>query len=482
MAFVLSLRPDVTVSDRGPGELQLQVPGRPATVLSFKQVTPAIRDVFTRLSGGAAGGGIDEDLISEDVMLKDGPQGLFKLTHFMKKLEDARLICRSVGDKMNLQPLSDRFTLCESPQAPAKLSRFALVRRIGDRLVMESPLGHARVEFGTFDARMISLLVEPTTATELAREFGCSEDEASGFLQLLASAGCLTTGDEDSNPALMQWEFQDLFFHSRSRIGRHANPFGGTFAFEGKLPPLPGMKPPMGEIIPLAKPDIDALMKRDAPFAKVVEERRSVRDQGDTPISIDQLSEFLFRSARIKAVMQTEHGEVSMRLYPAGGALYETEIYLVVDRVAGLDSGLYHYDPLNHGLERVTNRTPQVQALLDQAYYTADQRSRPQVLIVLAARFQRMQWKYQSMVYAAILKHVGVLYQQMYLAATAMGLAPCALGGGHSDLFAEAAGLNYYEETSVGEFILGTRADDSRTASRFDEALSERSESKGDPK
>jgi SagB-type dehydrogenase family enzyme len=110
-----------------------------------------------------------------------------------------------------------------------------------------------------------------------------------------------------------------------------------------------------------------------------------------------------------------------------------------------------------------------VQALLDQAFYTADQRSKPQVLIVLAARFQRMQWKYQSMVYAAILKHVGVLYQQMYLAATAMGLAPCALGGGHSDLFAEAAGLNYYEETSVGEFILGTRADESRAGSRFED-------------
>jgi hypothetical protein len=45
----------------------------------------------------------------------------------------------------------------------------------------------------------------------------------------------------------------------------------------------------------------------------------------------------------------------------------------------------------------------------------------------------------------------------MYLVATAMRLAACALGGGDSDLFARASGLDYYEEGAVGEFILGSR-------------------------
>jgi oxazoline/thiazoline dehydrogenase len=47
-----------------------------------------------------------------------------------------------------------------------------------------------------------------------------------------------------------------------------------------------------------------------------------------------------------------------------------------------------------------------------------------------------------------------VLYQTIYLAATAMGLAPCAIGGADADLFARAAGTDYYAETSVGEFLL----------------------------
>ena len=54
------------------------------------------------------------------------------------------------------------------------------------------------------------------------------------------------------------------------------------------------------------------------------------------------------------------------------------------------------------------------------------------------------------------LKHVGVVIQTMYLAATAMGLGPCAVGCGDADLFGRAAGTDYFAETSVGEFLLGS--------------------------
>lgn len=42
----------------------------------------------------------------------------------------------------------------------------------------------------------------------------------------------------------------------------------------------------------------------------------------------------------------------------------------------------------------------------------------------------------------------------MYLVATAMGLAPCALGNGDPALFAAASGIDALEETSVAEFAL----------------------------
>jgi SagB-type dehydrogenase family enzyme len=98
-----------------------------------------------------------------------------------------------------------------------------------------------------------------------------------------------------------------------------------------------------------------------------------------------------------------------------------------------------------------------VEQLLTHAATSAGvPRDRLQVLFILTAPFERLSWKYASIAYALILKHVGVVYQTMYLAATAMGLAPCAIGGGDSDLFAHAARTDCYAETSVGEFLLGS--------------------------
>jgi SagB-type dehydrogenase family enzyme len=96
--------------------------------------------------------------------------------------------------------------------------------------------------------------------------------------------------------------------------------------------------------------------------------------------------------------------------------------------------------------------------LIQGAATAAGSAALPHVVLILAARFARVAWKYDAMAYALVLKHVGVLYQTMYLVATAMGLAACALGGGDSDVFCAAAGTDYYAETSVGEFILGRQA------------------------
>ena len=146
------------------------------------------------------------------------------------------------------------------------------------------------------------------------------------------------------------------------------------------------------------------------------------------------------------------------RPYPAGGALYELELYVVVSACAGLEAGLYHYDPERHRLRWLSADRSELEELLrDAGLATGVPRERLQILIVVAARFSRIAWKYASIAYSVILKDVGVLYQTMYLAATAMGLAPCAVGCGDADRFARTAGTDYYTETSVGEFLLGSR-------------------------
>jgi hypothetical protein len=62
-----------------------------------------------------------------------------------------------------------------------------------------------------------------------------------------------------------------------------------------------------------------------------------------------------------------------------------------------------------------------------------------------------------------------VLYQTMYLVATAMGLAPCGLGNGDADMSARVLGLDYLRESSVGDFLLGSRSPDDTVAGEPEE-------------
>ncbi len=291
------------------------------------------------------------------------------------------------------------------------------------------------------------------------------------LLGLLIRAGACAIGDdgattEDADSALRCWQFHDLLFHARSREGRHDGPVGATYPLAGRLDPPPALGPDTAaDGFALYRPDLAWLQTQDPPFALVQESRRSVRSYAAEPITDRQLGEFLYRVARVRSC---EHMEVAtpagpmrmdfaLRPYPAGGALYELEVYAVVAACRGLSPGLYHYDGLGHRLVRRAGRTATVERLLSDAALAAGvQPAKTQVLLVLAARLPRVAWKYAGLAYALVLKHVGVVLQTMYLAATAMGLAPCAVGLGDSDLFAQAAGVNYYAETSVGEFLLGS--------------------------
>jgi SagB-type dehydrogenase family enzyme len=67
-------------------------------------------------------------------------------------------------------------------------------------------------------------------------------------------------------------------------------------------------------------------------------------------------------------------------------------------------------------------------------------------------------WKYETIAYALLLKHTGVLSQTLYLNATAMGLGVCALGGASTLSFARATGLDARAEGVVGLLVLGMPA------------------------
>jgi SagB-type dehydrogenase family enzyme len=79
----------------------------------------------------------------------------------------------------------------------------------------------------------------------------------------------------------------------------------------------------------------------------------------------------------------------------------------------------------------------------------------PQILFTIAARFDRVSWKYSAIAYSLILKDVGALLQTLYLTATDMNLGGCAIGTGNIELFARMTGQDFHREGPVGQFALG---------------------------
>jgi SagB-type dehydrogenase family enzyme len=348
------------------------------------------------------------------------------------------------------------------PGARHVLSRFAYLRREAGQMVLESPLTEAKVVLhDPRAAGFCQALSEPRTMGELA---ALLPDAARSLLALLLGSQAAEVeghGREPGGRALAFWSFHDLLFHARSRQGRSPGPVGATFPFAGEIEPLPAVKPHMAEVlIELHRPDIEALRSGDMTLTSALEDRSSVRLHGERPIHVRQLGELLYRAARVRSfgVSSGVHAyPTTRRPHPGGGACHELELYLAVRACEGLAPGLYHYEPADHGLSALSGSTPAVDALLSSARAALQTASQPQVLLVVAARFGRVMWKYEAMAYATILKDVGALYQTIYLVATAMGLAPCAVGSGNADLFAAAAGLDYHAETSVGELALGSR-------------------------
>jgi oxazoline/thiazoline dehydrogenase len=466
--YILSFAKGVAVSAPSEERIVIEMP------ITYKQL------VFEGLSSGMrhvidvlASTGATEEEFAGIVLKKDGPDALAKFYYLLMTFTGHRILRYGIalnGQQLaTLSPASVYFSFSPAPvnpQAEYVLSRFACLHRDGHEMVMESPLAHGAITLHGWEAAAIAAeLAKAETLAALSEQLpDVPPDGVVLFLEMLLGAGFvleLKPGETcpEEREALVQWEFHDLLFHARSRLGRHANPYGGTYRFHHKIQPLPATKSGVTEnAIPLYRPDMDALRQEDFPFTLVVEERKSIREYAKEPITERQIGEFLFRTARVKALLSREYQDVSRRPYPGAGAIYELELYLTVQACRGMPSGFYHYCPEQHILEKISGLTEAADALLKDAGVSAGlEEETPQILITIAARFPRLSWKYESIAYSLMLKNVGALFQTMYLVATAMDLAPCALGGGDSDLFARAAGLDYYTETSVGEFLIGSK-------------------------
>ena len=152
-----------------------------------------------------------------------------------------------------------------------------------------------------------------------------------------------------------------------------------------------------------------------------------MRQFSDQPLTLLQLSALLWAGQGL-----TEPGG-NKRAAPSAGALYPLELFAAVkaNGVKNLPAGLYQYQPQGHQLLARSNQDltrPIAAAALGQ-----DWMAQAPVCVLITGDYSRTARKYRGRAERYVLLEAGHVGQNVYLAATALGLGICAVGAFHDD-------------------------------------------------
>lgn len=211
-----------------------------------------------------------------------------------------------------------------------------------------------------------------------------------------------------------------------------------TKGFPG--PPLV-IEPKAGQkIIPLPAPSSVNLGHVD--LRAVLENRRSIRTYAEQPFTLEELSWLLWSCQGVKVVTDRP---VTLRTVPSAGARHAFEMYVLVNRVAGLESGLYRFLAIDHSLIPV-NLAANIAERVTDACYRQQFVKRCAVTFIFTTVAYRMYWRYGARGYRYLHLDAGHVCQNLYLAAEAIGGGACAIGAFYDDAMNNILGLDGIEQ------------------------------------
>ena len=178
-------------------------------------------------------------------------------------------------------------------------------------------------------------------------------------------------------------------------------------------------------------------------------------------VSLPDLSRLLKRTFAAQAVhVLAADASVLKKHSPSGGGLHPVEAYLLVQRVAGLPPGLYHYQAIEHALEPLDLPAgAELSALAHELVAGQAWFASAPVQILLAARFDRSFWKYRNHAKAWRVLHLdaGHLSQTLYLSATEQGLGAFITAAINDDCAERLFGLDGISQGALAVCGFGPR-------------------------
>ena len=212
--------------------------------------------------------------------------------------------------------------------------------------------------------------------------------------------------------------------------------------------------PQDAKVIDLPPPD--SLNMGSMPLNQAISQRRSRREYTKTPLTLGELSYLLWCTQGVSSFEQDSDGSIvgQYRTVPSGGSRHPFETYLLIQRVEGLNPGLYRFLPFGHklGLLRATEK---LQEALKTACYGQSCVSEAAVVFVWATVPYRTEWKYGCIAHRMIAIEAGHICQNLYLAAESIEAGACALLGYSQPHMDALIGVDGKDEFTVYMATLG---------------------------
>ncbi len=222
-------------------------------------------------------------------------------------------------------------------------------------------------------------------------------------------------------------------FQEKTKYFRSFPEFSGSFPKTATrdLQPSP--------IIPLPKPQL----LKGIDFWTTLKRRRSFRNYQEISLPLSELSALLWATQGLTGVKESPW----YRTVPSAGALHPIDTYLVVNRVEGIQAGIYFFQVDEFSLQKRKSgdfSRPIARAALDQ-----EMAMEAALIFVWVAVIERCRQKYRQRAYRYIYLDCGHIAQNLYLAATAMNLGCCAIGAFFDDEVNALLDLDGQEETAI---------------------------------
>jgi len=162
-------------------------------------------------------------------------------------------------------------------------------------------------------------------------------------------------------------------------------------------------------------------------------------------IDLGKLSNLLYAAYGVTG--ETRNVKMKARTAPSGGALFPLDLYWISQSVDGLANGIYHYNPILHCLETLTNAD--VTSQIASAFIQEEMRTGKIGYVVITGVFWRTRIKYGLRGCRFVFLEAGHVAQNLNLAAEASGVMAVCLGGYHDNKVNELVGADGRNETTV---------------------------------